>query len=296
MINRHIRAFGVPPWVGYLAVLVAFIGFSLYAFLKTEWAVYIYVILGLSWVAKLSEKRRNDFLKTGFRRKEYHSIRILENAIISLPFCLFLGYEREFWAIGVLLFMAFFLALINYQWTLSKTIPTPFSRRPFEFPVGFRKTFYGFGLAYSLTFIAIWVGNFNLGAFAMMLVFFITLTYYSEPEQEFYVWIHSMSATQFMMYKLKTFFIYSTILIVPIVMALGVAFSESIWILAVLALLGYIYVSLIILAKYGAYPSKINIPDGFLIGLNIVFPPLLLLAIPFFWRKSQRRLKTYLHD
>ena len=292
MANRHIRAFGIPPLVGYVVLLIGFVGFSFYFFQKAGWAVYIYVLFGLSFIAKFSRRPRNDLLKISFRKKEYRTIRIVENLLTTLPFTLFLAYKLELWAILSLVFLAVLMASGNYQLTPTKTLPTPFFKRPFEFTVGFRKTFYWFGLAYFLTFMSIGVGNFNLGAFAMMLMYFITLSFYSEPEQEFYVWIHSMTSGRFLWHKMKTYAIYSSLLILPIMIALAVIFSENIGVLMGLFFLGHIYVGLVILAKYSAYPSKINIPDGFLIGLSFIFPPILIATIPFFWRKSRHRLNS----
>ncbi|MBK7030860.1 MAG: hypothetical protein IPH45_17355 [Bacteroidales bacterium] len=54
----------------------------------------------------------------------------------------------------------------NSRWNF--TIPTPFSKHPFEFAVGFRKTFLAWLFAYFLTIMAISVGNFNLGVFSWL--------------------------------------------------------------------------------------------------------------------------------
>lgn len=294
MANRHILAFGLPVLLGYILLLVGFVGFSFYLFYKVDYAAYIYLLLGLSFILKFGEVRRNDLLKICFPSSNYKKIRLLENGIGILPFVLFLLFKMEFVAIGILLVAAFLLALIPYTIAVSKTIPTPFFKRPFEFVIGFRKTFYLFGLAYFLTIMAIWVDNFNLGVFGFLLVFLVVMAFYSEVEDEYYVWVHSMNPQAFLWYKIKISLRYTTWLSVPILIGLGVFYSEHIPILLGLLLLGFLYVSVIILGKYGAYPSQISIPDGFLIVMSLFFPPLLLVAIPFFWRKSVRRLNNYL--
>ena len=50
----------------------------------------------------------------------------------------------------------------EFQTNFNLTIPTPFSKKPFEFSTGFRRSFFMFPIAYILTFIAIRVDNFNL--------------------------------------------------------------------------------------------------------------------------------------
>jgi hypothetical protein len=42
-----------------------------------------------------------------------------------------------------------------------------------------------------LTVVAIVVKNMNLGIFALSLVFFTALSYFSKPEQAYYVWVHA---------------------------------------------------------------------------------------------------------
>jgi len=57
--------------------------------------------------------------------------------------------------VPVLLLASGLLALVHVGRTGHFTIPTPFSRRPFEFPSGFRKTYVLPMLAYLLTGIGI---------------------------------------------------------------------------------------------------------------------------------------------
>ena len=45
MLNRHLKAFGLPPIIGYILAIIFFIGGSVYLFYKTEYAAYIYRIM-----------------------------------------------------------------------------------------------------------------------------------------------------------------------------------------------------------------------------------------------------------
>ena len=51
---------------------------------------------------------------------------------------------------------------ILFRTSLNFSMPTPFSKNPFEFTTGFRRTLLIFPLAYALTVIAINVDNLNL--------------------------------------------------------------------------------------------------------------------------------------
>ncbi len=93
LINRHISDFGLRPALGYLLAVVLFIGLSAALFLKTSFAQYLYLLALISFLLNLGERSRNEFLKSCFKDKAYIRIRLLENAIVALPFALFLVYE-----------------------------------------------------------------------------------------------------------------------------------------------------------------------------------------------------------
>jgi len=68
----------LPPVVSYPLPAIAFIGFSIYLFRETTFAEYIYVLTYLFFISKMSDKRRNDFLKICFRDKDFKIICVLE--------------------------------------------------------------------------------------------------------------------------------------------------------------------------------------------------------------------------
>jgi hypothetical protein len=59
-------------------------------------------------------------------------------------------------------------------------------------------------------------------------------------------------------------------------------------------LLGYVYLVTIILAKYSGYPNEMNLLQGILIGISLLFPPILIGIIPFFYLQSIKRLNDIL--
>jgi len=294
ILNRHLRAFGLYPILGYLLGVILFVAGSLYLFSKTEYAAYIYAFLALSPLSLLSETKRTDFLKSCFSVQDYSKIRMSENLILIFPFLIFLGFKKEWLVLLGLTFVAILLAKIHFKNQLNYTIPTPFYKKPFEFIIGFRTAIGMIGFAYFLTIMGISVGNFNLGIFSLLVVFLTSFSFYAQPDSQFYVWIFSHSSATFLLDKIKIGIGYITILALPILLGLGYFFPEK-WRLLLLFLgLGYLYLSTIILAKYAAFPRAMNLPESIFIVVSVLFPPFLLFVIPFFYRRSIKNLNTIL--
>lgn len=294
MANRKLTAFGLHPIAGYSLMFIGFVGLSFYLFYKSELAEYIYILTALSVVYQLSEIKRNDFLKSCFGDRNYLKIRLIENGIVIIPFSTFLVYNLLFISTLLTVIIALLLALIKFDNKLNLTIPSPFYKKPFEFIVGFRKSFYLFGLAYFLTVMAVSVGNFNLGIFSLILTFLISLSFYVNPENEYFVWSFSMSPRQFLTKKIKTAIFHSTLLSIPVFVSLGIFFFGNIGILLTFQCLGYLALITIILAKYSAFPKKINLPQVILAVLAIQFPPFLLAVIPILYLQSVNSLNEFL--
>lgn len=294
MTNRRFKDIGVDPIFAYTILIIGFFGLSTYLFYKTEFAKYIYLFFALTLIVKLSETRRTEFINICFGDTQLKKIRITENLICSIPFIVFLLYKQLFLSVVLLLILTTVLAFLNFRTTLNFTIWTPFSKRPFEFTTGFRNTFYLFFIAYSLTLIAAAVNNFNLGLFAMLLVFATTFSFYLKPENEYYVWIYNLNAKDFLISKMKTAMLFSSSLALPIAMALSIFFQQNIGLLLLFFLVGWAFLIFIIVTKYSTYPDEINIPQGLLLAFCILFPPILIFLIPYLFLKSKNRLNSLL--
>ena len=210
MIKRKLSD-GYHPIVAYLLlslIALVFIAFSIFLFYKTTFAPYIYVLVSLYFTSKLSEIKRNDFLKICFGSVQHRKVRILENLIIALLFIVFLVYKQQFYPIAILVAITVLIALLNLKTTYNVTIPTPFYKKPFEFTVGFRNTFFMFFIAYSLAIIAVIADNFNIGVFSLMLIILTVLCYYLKPENEYYVWSYSLTPVKFLIEKIKIAFLF----------------------------------------------------------------------------------------
>jgi hypothetical protein len=206
----------------------------------------------------------------------------------------FLLFKQLFIFAGLLSILITILALVNFRTTFNFTIWTPFSKRPFEFTIGFRNTFYLFFMAYTLAIIAVSVSNFNLGVFAMLLVFATTLSYYSKPENEYYVWAHSLKPKAFLLGKIKTALLFSSLIALPIAIILAIFNPQNIGILSLFFLVGWAFLISIIVGKYAAYPDEMNITQGVFFALCIWFPPILIVLIPYLFKQSQNRLSNLL--
>lgn len=296
MNNRKIKDAGVNPIFGYLLGLVVFILISEYIFKNTEFAKYILILICLSLQFNLSENKRSDFLSSTFGDTLKMKIRILENLIVSLPFVAILIYKGAFLEGAILFLIAIIIATFSFQTSVNFSMPTPFSKKPFEFLVGFRNTFFIFPIAYILTVIAISISNLNLGLFSMMLIFLTIMSYLAKPEYEYYVWVHAETPRVFLKNKIITATKYSTLLVTPILIGLLIFYSSEFELILTVFLIGLFFIWAIILAKYSAYPGEMSLPEGIVIAFSLYFPPLLLAIIPFFYFKSLNKLKVILND
>ena len=294
MLNRYLAELGIPPWLVYLLGFFVFLGFPLFLFDRTGYAAYLYTLVALGFVSPLGERRRNDFLRSAFSDREYFGLRVLENTGIAFPFAVFLLVEKAWWISLGLLICSTVLAFVPVSRRWNRSLPSPFSRYPFEFSAGFRKTFLFYPLAYFLTFQAVSVGNFNLGVFSLLLVVLICVSYYTDPENKYYVWIYALPPEAFVLEKIKIALWCSTLACLPVTLAMVLAFPEQVVYLLLFQIAGYLFLIMILLGKYAAYPEKMNLPQAILIAMAVWFPPFLLGVIPFFFRQAVKRLKTVL--
>lgn len=297
MLNRRLIDFGLPLIFAYTLIPLAFIFLSHTFFEITEFAIYAYVLIAISVVIKLNFPNQNEFLKSIFEKKSYYQLKVIQNVIYSLPFTLFLVYKHFYLVALVLNIIVAFLSLTRQNISLFNTsIPTPFSKKPFEFITGFRKTFYIFPLAYGLTYISVMVENFNLGVFSLLLVGVTCFSFYSKVENDYFVWIYDLTPKEFLKEKIKTCCINFSLLSFPINITLGVVFFEHISILLVFIMLCFAYLTAIICAKYSSFPEEMNISQGILIVSSLAFPPILLVFILYFYIQSIKKINVILDD
>ena len=294
IINRSFVEFGLPISIGYLIVFVGFFIGSEKLFQEIDYASLIYMLLYVGLTLQLGNLNRNQFLKTCFSKRDYIKLRLLENYIIGLPFIFYLCYKLQFIAILVIVVIATLLSFIKFGDVFQKTIPTPFSKKPFEFTIGFRKTFYIFILLFFILFKAIEVSNLNLGIFSIVACFAIIFSYYSSPENAYYVWNFSLAPKDFLWTKIKILIKYATYLVFPLVAILSFIYFKEFESILIFTFLGYLFIITGVLAKYSAYPEKINVVQGVFLAFCLYFPPLLAVVIPIFYFQAIKNLKRIL--
>ncbi len=294
MLNRQLTEWGIMPVFGYFIIIAGFIGVSITLFEKTQYAEYAFILLGLSFVIKLAEASRNEFLKLCYSKSEYIKLRIIENFIIATPFIIFLIFQEKYLSSFLLLLATGLSTLIDLNKKPNFVLPTPFSKHPFEFTVGFRTTYFLYLFAYFLAFMSISVNNFNLGIFSLIVALSGCLTYYANSEKEFYVWIFSLSPKEFLVFKLKNIIQYSTLLCLPIIVSLSLCFYTKIDLILGFQCFGYLFIFTTMLAKYSVFPEKLNIRFGVVFAFIVWLPPLLLIIIPYLYIQSTKKLKEIL--
>lgn len=294
MTNRMFKEMGISPLFAYLIFLVGFIGISILLFHKTSLAPYFYLLIFITLSLKLSETRRTEFLKFTYKDNYFKRIRLLENLLLALPFFVFLLFKMEFIVALSLLLIASLNSIIQIKTIGHFTTPTPFSRKPFEFLVGFRKSIFIFPLIYALTGIAIYIGNFNLAIFSLLLVFVVILNFFSQPEEDYFVWIFNQKPKHFLFSKMRISLVYSTVLMLPSFSILMLVYYNDFLIISGFLLIAYLLVITVIVAKYSAFPKEMSIVQGFLFVISLFFPPLLLFVIPYFFNQAVKQLNSYL--
>jgi hypothetical protein len=260
------------------------------------YAQYVYPILSLSLLNILGNVNRNEFLKNCYTIQKYKRIRFLENIIFATPFIIYLLFKQEFIIAALLFLIAGLLSLFNKINNFQFVIPTPFYKNPYEFIVGFRKAYALFLLSYVLTFISIYVGNFNLGVFALILVVLTCLNFYSKPEPINYLWVHAQTPKGFINNKIRVATFYFLILTAPIILSLSIFDIEKAYLLLIFNVFGILSIVVSLLGKYAFYPSEVNLAQGMLIGVSLIFPPLTLAIIPYLYKRSSQNLTQFLHD
>ena len=229
--KRKLNALGIQPMIGFLLIFLSFIILSKLLFYKTDLAPYLYALLALSFIVKLSESKRNENLSLLYEHSIYRLIRFIENHLVSLPFTIFLWIESE-WIIATgLLFLSSGLSFFQLLTSMNWVIPTPFKRLSFEYIVGFRQYFWLVGILYFVMVQGTMVDNYNLAVVAMGFMFILGMSFFFKPEHLYYVWIYDKGFNQFIQHKIWMASIGIFILTVPAIAALFAVFPTE-WLIS----------------------------------------------------------------
>jgi len=295
IINRHLKEiFGLPLYLVHLIIVIAFAVLSFLLLSNYQYAEYVYILFPVFFASKLAKTERQQFLIICYGAKKCHEIRLVENVMLALPFVVLLLVFQHYLFALFLIVSAFCIAYFELKTNFSFVLPTPFRKRPFEFIVGFRNTFFIIFLIFAVSIIAVIVNNYYLGLFALIVGFLTSLSYYTKVESVLWVWVHTTKPKRFLLEKVKIALLFNSLLYLPSTLILIYFFYDSIFTTLVLYIVGNASLLLIIFAKYAAFPRNIGVKEGIIISVGIYFPPLLLVLILFFYLQSLKSLNEVL--
>jgi hypothetical protein len=294
LIQRQLWAWGVPPLAALLGGLLGFLLLGSQLLERSQYAAYLLLGLSLPAFGRLADQRRNDFLKIQFHRKTYRSIRAAENLLLAGPF-LVLFLLRGHWEVAVLQLTVSVIAGVipKPQW-VNRTVPTPFSWQPFEFAIGFRKTWLVYLGCCFLALMGHLAANFSLMVFAMVLPALVAMSYYGKPEPGFFIWVHAFTPREFLHRKLRIAARHGILLLLPLWVYCLLVFPDQWWLSSLLVLLAMSYLQLMVVAKYAAYPEEIDLRRAFIMAIAMALPPILAIAFILFYRQAKRNLMLIL--
>lgn len=303
LLERQLIAWRLAPWLVYAVAPVLFVGVGMLLLQRSEYFSALIVFVGFSAVRPLSALARNDFFRGLYRGGKYQEIRLVENALVLFPFVLFLLIEcilLRSLSCGAGALVLGLVGISGAWWTdrprFARGLPTPFSARPFEYAVGFRRFWWVLLIAVFLMGQGIYVDNFELSAFALGVVALIGMQIVQEPEPGFYVWIYATPAKDFLHRKLRLTARHQMLLVAPFLLTVLVVFPER-WAVALfVVVLGAACQVFGLLMKYSNFPHRLNVGHGFIMALGLVVFPTLFILIPLYYQRALARLAILLPD
>lgn len=295
LLVRHIQKTGLHPLIAFIivAIFFYFLNYSLHN-KGNENLKYLLVFLPLMIMMRLNSKKRNDFLKATFSKSAFLKIRILENELVAVPFLIILLIGQYYiWTFFLGVFSVF-LVFFQFQKSFSIVIPNPFFKSSFEFIEGYRALFPLAFLLHLLGFIAIWVGNINLGIFAFLLNGFLPIGFFTKLEPVFFIWNYSMNSKEFLNNKLKVTIRDGILWNLLLLIVLAVFFYKSSFIflgIFIYLLLGYCAA---LLCKYAQFPRSQNFLFALKLAFSLLLFPVMILVIPHFYRLAKKELQNIL--
>lgn len=303
LLERQLRALRLAPWLVYALAPVLFSAGSWLLLQRSEHLAWLLVFSGLSLVRPFSGAARSDFFRGLYRAGTFRKIRLLENGLVLLPFLLVLLViavllRSVSCGAGALVLGGVGLAMV--WWTdrprSGRALPTPFSARPFEFAVGFRRYRIILLIVLFLLVQAVWVANFSLGGFALAVLLLLGCHLAQEPEPHFYVWIYTMSPKVFLRRKLSLLLTQQLLLSLPVIVALLVVFPENWLAVGGITVIGLGNLALSLLLKYSNFPHQLHIGHAIMLSLGLFLAPTLVILLPLYYQRALSRLAIHLPD
>ncbi|MGX1640711.1 hypothetical protein [Sphingobacterium sp. NPDC055431] len=292
IICRSMKDFGLPWLLIFPAIALVYIAFFYLLRQYPYWAAYLIFLLNFQALFSLAEYQRNDFLKMTFNNLDYYLIRILENLILSFGTVILLIIFGKLNLALVLLAIAVLFVFVSTNSLWSGTFPTPFRKYPFEFIIGFRRTWPLLIILYVLAYIGLAFGNQNLALFCMFCICICGTLYYQVIEPGIILWNQNRKPVAFLLHKFTRGIIQLSLLLLPIAIPLCVIFPEDITKALIVWGLGLFLIPFAICLKYAVFPRKVSVSESIVLGLCLAFYPLVLVIIPYYYYKAIQNLKS----
>lgn len=291
ILKRYIVEAGLPVFILYPALILLYTVLYQFVRLYPTWGAYLLVMANFQYLFSLSDFKRNDFLKTVFPKAVYYKVRILENVFISFGSLIILCLNGNYLIAVALLSFCILFIFTSAASIWKRSIPTPFTKKPFEFILGFRRTWLLLLLLYIISTIASTANNLNLILFCMFCICLCCIFYYQTPEPILVHWNQSRKATSFLHHKIGRAVAQLSLLLCPLLLLVAVCYPEELYKALIVWLLGIILIPFIISLKYAVFPRAINATEATVLSLCIIFHPLILAVIPYYYFKAVHNLK-----
>jgi hypothetical protein len=294
IIRRHIEDAGLNITLALILALISFTGLSVILFSQYLYAEYLFIIIPIFLAIRLGEIKRIEFIKICYGNRKFHLIRFFENSFVSIPFLVVLLINQSYWLSMILVLIISVFTLFKQKSNFHFIVPTPFQKFPFEFIVGFRKTFIAIGMIYALTIISIKFDNYNLGLLSLGLSLLCSLSYYSFMEDEVYVWSYKENPRSFLFKKIRVAVFCNSLLYFPLIGLLLFSFYENILQILILHVSGVFFIMVVIFMKYSAFPKQVGLKESIVLAVTLYFPPVVFITFLYFYFRSLRSLSKVL--
>lgn len=293
-IGRTLRHNGIPPWLGILLFLLVMTVLTMFANRYPEYAPYFVIYFALSGLLSIASTARVSFLKQHFGVKKTLQIRWIESFVVTLPWLYIALLSTNWYLLLFLLLLVFSSAFITPKRN-QRSLPTPFPKSPFELTVFFRRSFvYVLGVAITLTGIACYFGNFNLGLVCFGFVLLVGCSAQDYREPEFFVWSYTRSPSRFLRLKVWRATSQMALLVSPIIVLLITVFPAQFLLVFLCLLLGLLLHVVYVLLKYAIYPRIFAVPDLIVLMIGLALPVILPFIVYRYYQKAKTNLLTWL--
>lgn len=289
--QRKLQEAGMNPFFAIVVAFLFFLGLvaSLLGF--ADKGQFILVTIALLLVQSLNTLAKKELLLLIFSQRRYYFIRCIENVVAALPFFLSLLVYQFYWLAVSMMVLSILMIAVPPRKSLQFVIPTPFSRIPFESIVGFRKWWILLVFIYFLFTMGMQVDNFNLSIACIPLLTFLVMFFYYPLEDEFIVWNYRRGYSRFIRTKLiQSTITYSMVGLIPLIILL-LKHPEMAMIILLVWIVGAIYLWLLILTKYAAYPHEFGVMQAIYLAIALWFPVSLLYFFPEMNKQAKKQFK-----